>query len=81
MSLIEKVLNECKKIPYDKALHIVFSAVISRVLRLCGMPLWLRLLVFTLIVGGKELYDWASKKGTPEWRDMLANYIGFAIGA
>ena len=64
----------------DGLLHIVCSAILTSVLSWLA-PLWLAALA-TLIVGvGKEIiYDKLMKRGTPQWKDLVADLAGIAIG-
>ena len=64
----------------DGLLHIVCSAILTSVLSWLA-PLWLAALA-TLIVGvGKEIiYDKLMKRGTPQWKDLVADIVGIAIG-
>lgn len=71
------VLNQIRK---DDLLHILFSVIIMTVLKLL-LPWWIAALL-TLLVGIlKELiWDKWLKKGTPEWRDIISDFIGILIG-
>lgn len=64
----------------DGLLHILCSALLTSVLGWFA-PLWLAVLA-TLIVGvGKEIiYDKLMKRGTPQWKDLVADLVGIAIG-
>lgn len=63
----------------DKLKHIVVSAIIAVTLNLF-LP-WLVAALITLSIGiGKEIYDKISKKGHPEWKDLLDDLIGILIG-
>ena len=65
----------------DGLLHILCSLVLCAVLG-AFLPLWAAVLV-TLAVGFiKELvWDKLLKKGTAEWRDIIADAVGIALGA
>jgi len=83
---IELIALYCNKayqrlcaIPQDKLLHITVSAFITAVLNLF-MPFLAVLLIMTLIFVCKEGLDYITKKGTAEWQDILADYVGFIIG-
>lgn len=67
-------------IPKDKLLHISISALLTAVLNLF-LPFVALFLVMTLIFVCKEGLDYVTKKGTPEWKDIVADYVGFLIGA
>ena len=65
-------------IPHDKALHISYGAAVALVGAVIafaiGQPLWLGALALAaLFAVGKEVYDRASRKGTP---DALAGVPG-----
>lgn len=63
----------------DKLLHASISWVMTMELRRL-MPWWAAAL--TVLTAGvvKEVYDKLSKNGTPEWKDLLANVVGIALG-
>ena len=65
--------------PKDKLLHVVVSATVTALLSHI-MPFVGLLLVMTLIFVGKETYDKVSGKGSVEWKDIVADYVGFIIG-
>ena len=60
----------------DGLLHMLCSAILTSVLSWLA-PLWLAALA-TLIVGvGKEIiYDKLMKRGTPQWKDLVADLRG-----
>lgn len=64
----------------DGLLHMLCSAVLVSVI-IWFAPLWLAVLA-TLIVGvGKEIiHDKLMKRGTPQWKDLVADLSGIAIG-
>ena len=64
----------------DGLLHMLCSAVLVSVISWLA-PLWLAALA-TLIVGVvKEIiYDKLMKRGTPQWKDLVADLVGIAIG-
>jgi len=36
---------------------------------------------FSAVAGiGKEIYDGVSKKGTPSWKDLIADGVGILLG-
>ncbi len=68
-------------IPHDKANHIAYGAGASLAGALAavpaGQPLWLgALAVAVLFAVGKEVYDRASKRGTPDVLDAVATVAG-----
>lgn len=67
------------EVPKDKLLHVVVSATVTALLSHI-MPFVGLLLVMTLIFVGKETYDKLSGKGSAEWKDIVADYVGFIIG-
>ena len=68
-----------KYVGIDGLLHIVCSIVAVFALSWIR-PIWL-VPIFALLVGvSKELYDKFSKTGTPDWKDLLYDAIGVAIG-
>lgn len=76
--MIGKVLNW---FGVDGLAHVLASLVLCAVLG-AFMPLWAAVLV-TLAVGvAKELvWDMWLGKGTAEWRDMVSDTVGIALGA
>lgn len=79
-------MNEAKKfydlltaIPSDKLLHVVAASALTALLGLI-MPFDGQLVVMSAIFVGKEIYDKASGRGTCEWGDIIADYVGFVIG-
>lgn len=40
---------------------------------------WLSIIPVIVIGAGKEVYDYYSKKGNPEWLDFIATVIGGAV--
>lgn len=64
----------------DGLLHIVCSAALVSVLGWFA-PLWLAALLTFLVGIGKEIiYDKLMKKGTPQWKDVVADLAGIALG-
>lgn len=64
----------------DGLLHMLCSAVLVSVLDWFA-PLWLAALLALLIGMGKEIiYDKLMKRGTPQWKDLVADLVGIAIG-
>lgn len=67
-------------ITHDKLLHFAVSALMGSALRWCGVEWWAVLLIVMTIGVAKELYDQISKKGSPEWKDLLADLLGALVG-
>ena len=65
----------------DGLLHILCSLVLCAVLA-AFLPWWAAALI-TLAIGiAKELvWDRWLKKGTAEWKDIIADAVGIALGA
>ncbi len=65
----------------DGLAHILASLVLCAVLG-AFLPLWAAVLI-TLAIGiAKELvWDKWLKKGTAEWKDIIADAVGIALGA
>ena len=63
----------------DKLKHIVVSAIIMVALSLV-LPKWVAAIITFSIGICKEVYDKVSKKGSVEWKDLVADCIGILIG-
>lgn len=68
-------------IPYDKALHFIYGAILAvlgaLVCVLIGLPMWQGALVLPVLAGiGKELRDRWAEAGTPDTWDALATVAG-----
>lgn len=65
----------------DGLTHILVSLVLCAVLG-AFLPLWAAVLI-TLAIGiAKELvWDKWLKKGTAEWKDIIADAVGITLGA
>ena len=68
-------------IPYDKALHVAYGALLALLGALAalviGQPLWLgALLLAALFAVGKEVYDRITRRGTPDALDAVATVAG-----
>lgn len=64
----------------DGLLHMLCSSVLVSVINWFA-PLWLAALLALLIGVGKEIiYDKLMKRGTPQWKDLVADLVGIAIG-
>ena len=65
--------------PYDKKWHMILSAAICLFLGLL-LPVWTAAGITLALGAAKELiYDWAMKRGTPEWLDFAADVAGIII--
>lgn len=75
--MITKLLNYFGS---DGLLHILCSLVLCALLS-AFLPVWAAAGI-TLAVGiGKELiYDKWLSKGTPQWKDIVADVVGIAAG-
>ena len=62
-------------IPQDKANHFVYGNILCFVLNLFFIPTATIITIFVLALG-KEIYDYVSKKGTPEIMDIVWTMIG-----
>lgn len=71
--------NILDKIPKDKLLHIVVSSVLTSLLYYI-IPIIPLFLLMTIIFLGKEYLDYKFNKGCCDWKDVIADYIGFLIG-
>lgn len=63
----------------DGLLHILVCALIVLVFG-AFLPLWAAFIVAVVVGIVKEVYDLLSRKGTPEWRDLLCDLIGIVLG-
>lgn len=64
----------------DGLLHMLFSAVLVSVINWFA-SLWLAALLALLVGVVKEIiYDKLMKRGTPQWKDLVADIVGIAIG-
>ena len=64
----------------DGLMHFSISASATAVLSLI-LPAWIAFLIVFLFGIAKEIYDKWSKKGTPEWKDILCDLAGCLVGA
>ena len=65
-------------IPHDKALHFIAGVLLFAVGHFISIPVGL-FLAFAY-AAGKEIYDLASGKGTPEWMDFVYTAAGGIVG-
>lgn len=77
---IKMIQNIISKIGTDKLLHISVSMVLTLELRRF-LPCWQAVLIVLTIGIAKEVYDKISGKGTPEWKDIIADIVGIALGS
>jgi hypothetical protein len=68
---LKKLLQLLKKIPPDKLIHLLGGYFIASL-----FPGDVGLLVAILTGIGKEVYDYKTKTGTPEWRDAACTIAG-----
>jgi len=59
--------------------HICVSALLVIALGWIR-PMWIPIAIVALIGIGKEIYDYVTKKGTPEWHDLACDAIGIVLG-
>lgn len=74
----DKILN-C--IGQDGLLHILCCIVLVSVIDIV-LPLWVAVLITAAVAAGKELvWDKWLGRGTFDWKDLLCDLAGIAIGA
>ena len=65
----------------DGCYHIIVCATAVGILKQF-MPLWLAMLIVMVVAIAKEVvYDKWMKKGKCEWKDIVCDVVGCAIGA
>lgn len=74
--MIQNIIN---RIGIDKILHVLVSLVLMLEFQRF-LPVWGALTVVLAIGIIKEVYDKVSGKGTPDWRDIVADCIGIILG-
>ena len=75
--MVQKIVNYFGA---DGLLHIVCSAALTSVLGWLA-PLWLAaLLAFIIGIAKEIIYDKLMKKGTPQWKDVVGDLAGIALG-
>jgi hypothetical protein len=62
----------------DKLYHFI-AGVIIYIFSSIVLNNWLPIIPVILIGGAKEVYDYYSKKGTPDWWDFIWTVIGGAF--
>ena len=66
-----------KKIPTDKQLHFLASALLTAWLCMLGIGiLYASLAVFLIGVAKEVYYDYKLSRGTPDYFDVVANLSG-----
>lgn len=63
----------------DGWLHIALCALMVLCLTTIHCPMWAADIIVLLIGCGYELYQKLSKKGTPEWHDVICDIIGIGL--
>lgn len=70
---MKKIIDVISNIPNDKLLHFFWGTVLSF---LFIVTLGIKGVILTFVIAFvKELYDWYTKKGTPEIMDFAATII------
>jgi len=68
-------MNKLPLIPIDKANHFIYGSIIYTLSNLILTPL-LSLIIVLILGGLKELYDYYTKTGTPDYKDFLWTVFG-----
>lgn len=79
INYIYYLCGKLSKIPQDKLLHVLVSSILTSLLYYI-FPIILLLLIMSLIFFAKEYLDYKSKQGCCDWKDIIADYVGFLIG-
>jgi uncharacterized protein YfiM (DUF2279 family) len=74
MNLLNKLL-----IPQDKANHFVYGATISALAIRASGSRNAGLVAAAVFAIGKELYDWITGKGSPDWHDAAWTILGGVV--
>lgn len=74
--MIQNIIN---RIGIDKILHVLVCLVLMLELQRF-LPVWLAFAVVMTIGVVKEVYDKVTGKGTPDWKDIVADCIGIILG-
>ena len=72
-------MSPLNQIPHDKALHLIGGVILFAI----GHYFfgWQAGIGLAVVVGAaKELWDWYSKKGTPDGMDFVATAAGGVLG-
>lgn len=72
---IQAICNMLPLIPQDKANHVIYGMIIYYLVQFFLTP-YAALAVVAVFAVGKEVYDWVSGKGTPEFLDIMATILG-----
>ena len=64
---------------YDKKIHLFGSLSVCLVLSFIIPMAWAVGITLALGVGKELIYDWAMKRGTPEWTDFAADVAGVIV--
>lgn len=67
-------------LPLDKVQHFLGGALIVVLAAAVGVPHDLAFLAACLVGLFKELWDWASRRGTPDSNDLVATVLGGLSG-
>lgn len=65
-------------ISHDKALHIIAGVIAFAVGNFLGLDYAIAAVVLAAVT--KEIADWWTGKGTPEWMDIVYTIAGGALG-
>jgi len=66
-----------KKIPIDKQLHFLASALLTAWIYVLGIDvLYASFIVFLIGVAKEVYYDYKLGRGTPDYLDVVANLVG-----
>lgn len=79
INYIYYICGKLSKIPQDKLLHVVISSILTSLLSYT-FPIIPLFILMTVIFLSKEYIDDASKQGCCDWKDIIADYVGFLIG-
>lgn len=74
--MINNIIN---KVGVDKILHLFICLILTLELRRF-IDLWIVIIIVFIIAITKEIYDKVSKKGTCDYKDIIADCIGIIIG-
>lgn len=74
--MINNIIN---KVGIDKILHLLVCLSLTLELRRF-VDLWIAVLIVFVIAVFKEVYDKVSKKGTCDYKDIIADCVGIIIG-
>lgn len=72
---IQAICNMLPLIPQDKANHVIYGMIIYYLVQFSLTP-YAALATVAVFAVAKEVYDWASKRGTPEFLDIMATVLG-----